>query len=108
MFRVFATIYTLVECTSDLSKYEKASGMKVHHTGVAVKVTNFMVKVLVLFKIILYLVMSVAECKLINFECAAEPFKRFSQPSCAPHRSGSQGGHQEDDQPALLLLCSFR
>ena len=53
MFRVFATIYTLVEYTSDLSKYEKASGLKVHHTGVAVKVTN-------LFKIILYLVMFVA------------------------------------------------
>ena len=67
MLRVFATIYTLVECTSDLSKYEKASGMKVHHTGVAVKVTNFVVKFLVLFKIILYLVMSVVEYKLINF-----------------------------------------
>jgi hypothetical protein len=67
MFRVFATFYTLVECTGDLSKYEKASGMKVHHTGLAVKVTNFVVKFLVLFKIIIYLVMSVVECKLINF-----------------------------------------
>ena len=67
MFRVFATFYTLVECISDLSKYEKASVMKVHHTGLAVKVTNFVVKFLVLFKIILYLVMSVVEYKLINF-----------------------------------------
>jgi hypothetical protein len=67
MFRVFATFYTLVECTSDLSKYKKASGMKVHHTGLPVKVTNFVVKFLVLFKIILYLVMSVVEYKLINF-----------------------------------------
>jgi hypothetical protein len=67
MFRVFATFYTLVECISDLSKYEKASGMKVHHTGLAVKVTNFVMKFLVLFKIILYFVMSVAGCKLINF-----------------------------------------
>jgi hypothetical protein len=83
MFRVFATIYTLVVCTSDLSKFEKASGLKVHHTGVAVKVTNFVMKFLVLFKIILYLVMSVAECKLINFECAAEPLNSFSQLSCA-------------------------
>ena len=78
MFRVFTTFYTLVECTSDLSKYEKASGMKVHHTGLAVKV-----KFLVLFKIILFFVMSVAECKLINFECAVEPLKSFSQLSCA-------------------------
>ena len=67
MFRVFATFYILVECTSDLSKYEKAFGMKVHHTGLAVKVTNFVMKFLVLFKIILYLMMSVAGCKLINF-----------------------------------------
>ena len=67
MFRVFATFYTLVECTSDLSKYEKASGMKVHHTGLAVKVTNFVMKFLVLFKIILYFVMFVAGCKLFNF-----------------------------------------
>jgi hypothetical protein len=67
MFRVFATFYTLVECTSDLSKYEKASGIKVHHKELAVKVTNFVVKFLVLFKIIFSLVMSVVECKLINF-----------------------------------------
>ena len=67
MLRVFATIYTLVECTSDLSKYEKVSGMKVHHTGVSVKVTNFVMKFLVLFKIILYFVMFVAGCKLFNF-----------------------------------------
>ena len=60
MFRVFATFYILVQCTSDLIKYEKASGLKVHHTGVAVKVTNFVRKFLVLFKIILYLVMFVA------------------------------------------------
>ena len=31
MLRDFATIYTLAECTGDLSKYEKASVMKVHH-----------------------------------------------------------------------------
>ena len=83
MFRVFATFYTLVECTSDLSKYEKASGMKVHHTGLAVKVTNFVMKFLVLFKIILYFVMFVAGCKLFNFSCAAEPLKIFSQLSCS-------------------------
>ena len=41
--------------------------MKVHHTELAVKVTNFVMKFLVLFKIILYFVMSVAGCKLINF-----------------------------------------
>jgi hypothetical protein len=40
MFRVFATLYILVECTSDLIQYEKASGLKVHHTEVAVIVTN--------------------------------------------------------------------
>ena len=40
MFRVFATLYILVECTSDLIKYEKASGLKVHHTEVAVIVKN--------------------------------------------------------------------
>jgi hypothetical protein len=83
MSRVFDTIYTLVECTSDLSKYKKASGMEVNHTGVAVIVKNFVVKFLVLFKIILYMVMSVVECKLINFECAADPLKSFTQISCA-------------------------
>ena len=101
MLRDFATIYTLAECTSDLalSQYEKTSGIIVHHAGVAVKVTFYMVKSLVLFKIILnYLMMSMTECKLINFETADEPMKRFSQKSCAPRRSGSQGGLQEDDQ----------
>jgi hypothetical protein len=83
MFRVFATFYTLVECTSDLSKYEKAFGLKVHHTELAVKVTNFVVKFLVLVKIILYLMMSVVGCKLFNFSCAAEPLKIFSQLSCS-------------------------
>ena len=41
--------------------------MKVHHTGLAVKVTNFVMKFLVLFNIILYFVMFVAGCKLFNF-----------------------------------------
>jgi hypothetical protein len=59
MFRVFATFYILVECTSDLIKYEKASGLKVHHTEVAVKVTN-------LFNFILYFVMFVASCSTLN------------------------------------------
>ena len=97
----FATIYTLAECTSDLVLriFEMVSGIIVHHAGVAAKVTFYLVKFLILFKIILnYLEMSVAECKLINFECAAEPLKRVSQQSCAPRRSGSQAGHQEDDQ----------
>ena len=101
MLRNFATIFTLAECTSDLVLriFEMVSGIIVHHAGVAAKVTFYMVKFQVLFKIILnYLEMSVAECKLINFECAAEPLKSVSQQSCAPRRSGSQAGHQEDDQ----------
>jgi len=101
MLRNFATIYTLAECTSDLvlSKFEMISGIIVHHAGVAAKVTFYLVKFLVLTKTILYyLEMFVTECNMINFECAAEPLKRFSQPSCAPRRSGSQAGHQEDDQ----------
>ena len=55
MLKEFATIYTLTECTSDLvlSKHEKASGILVHYAGVAVKVTFYMVKFQILFKIIL-------------------------------------------------------
>ena len=83
MFRVFATLYILVECTSDLIKYEKASGLKVHHTEVAVIVTN-------LFKF-------VATCSTLNVL-----LNNFG------HKSGSQGDLQEDVQPASLLFCSFR
>ena len=41
--------------------------MKAHHSGLAVKVTSFVMKFLVLFNIILYFVMFVAGCKLFNF-----------------------------------------
>jgi len=101
MLRNFATIYTLAECISDLvlSKFEIFSGIIVHHAGVAAKVTFYLLKSLVLFKTILFCFeMPVTECKMINFVCAAEPMKRFSQQSCAPRRSGSQAVHQVDDQ----------
>ena len=70
MFRVFATLYILVECTSDLIQCEKASGLKVHHTEVAVIVTN-------LFKF-------VASCSTLNVL-----LNNFA------HKSGSQGDLQE-------------
>ena len=100
MLRNIVTIYTMAECTTYLVlSFDMFSDIIVHHAGVAAKVISYLVKFLILFKTILYyLEMSVTECKLINFECAAEPLKRFSQQSFAPRRSGSQAGHQEDDQ----------
>ena len=56
MFRVFATFYNLFECISDLNYYEKVFGMKANHSGLAVKVTYFVLKFLVWFNIIIYFV----------------------------------------------------
>ena len=54
MFRVFATFYNWFEYISDLNSYEKAFGLKANHSGLAVKVTNFVLKFLVWFNIIIY------------------------------------------------------
>ena len=54
MFRVFATFYNWFEYISDLNSYEKAFGLKANHSGLAVKVTNFVLKFLVWFNIIYF------------------------------------------------------
>ena len=54
MFRVFATFYIWFEYIIDLNSYEKAFGLKANHSGLAVKVTTFVLKFLVCFNIIIY------------------------------------------------------